>query len=76
MRFVLLVAAIAAVAAALIARSSKNPRASRAERHLASRVGRARAASLIEFEENRTPGIGRREAAERALERWEYDQSR
>ena len=46
------------------------------ERRLVARVGRARAASLIEFEQSKTPGISRAHAARRALERWEYDQSR
>lgn len=72
---VLVILAIVALAALLIARTQKGS-TSRAERRLVSRVGAPRAASLIEFEMNRSSGISRAEAARSALERWEYDQSR
>jgi len=63
-------------AVVLILLSMKRINANAVERHLVARVGRVRAQSLIDFEMQKSPGLTRIEAARRALDRWEYDQTR
>ncbi len=46
------------------------------ERQLARMMGPDGAERLIRFEQNRSPGLSRRQAARRALERAEYERSR
>ncbi|HET6348245.1 MAG TPA: hypothetical protein VFH88_04100 [Candidatus Krumholzibacteria bacterium] len=73
---ILLVVVMVAGAVVLILLSMRRMQSNAMERHLAARVGGPRAQSLIEFEMEKTPGLTRSEAARRALDRWEYDQTR
>jgi uncharacterized membrane protein YqiK len=76
MTYVLIIVVAVAVAVVLLFAGVRAYVAKAAERRLVARVGSARAASLIAFETEKVPGIKRGEAAQRALERWEYDQTR